>query len=125
MFLSGKRENAITRVNDIIAVADNSTKYNCLQVGIISDAEVQTAFPRFLQGSRKYVLDARRLGTHNRVVRACTVTFLLSPRLSSGDDPAGEPMIFNVFMLSKLVLNLVERCLAVPLKNTRSRFVTP
>ncbi|KAG8217048.1 hypothetical protein J3R82DRAFT_5039 [Butyriboletus roseoflavus] len=31
LFVSGKRENAIARVNDLIAVADDSAKYNCLQ----------------------------------------------------------------------------------------------
>ena len=94
VFLSGKRENAMARVDDLIAVADNSTKYNCLQVCTISNADAPMAVLRFIQGPWKYVPDARRLGTHSPIIRARTVAFLLPPRLSSGSDSAGKPMVF-------------------------------
>ena len=109
LFLSGKRENAMARVDDLIAVADNSTKYNCLQVCTISNADAPMAVLRFIQGPWKYVPDARRLGTHSPIFRTRTVAFLLPPRLSSGGDSAGKLMSFtNVFQVGAFSTSLKD-----------------
>ena len=121
LFVSGKREHAVTRVNDLMAVSDDSTMYNCLQARSVFGSNALTT-PLTSPGSCKYVPDARRLGTRNAIVRTCTVAVLLPPRLSSGDDPAGKLMIVTYALQGHGCLTSVGYS-AGHLKNSKSRFV--
>ena len=90
MFISGKREYAITRVNDLIAVADDSAKYDYLQARIMRSVNASRIPLKSFKGSRKYVLDERRFGTYDEIIRAGAVLAVRSARLSFGDDPPGK-----------------------------------
>ena len=89
LFLSGKCKNAVKHIQDLISSADNSEKYNCLQVRYTSNVDPSMVI-QISQGPWKHVLAPRRVEGSFQVIWACVLLFFFVLWSSSDDNPAGK-----------------------------------